>query len=98
MRLEVIGLLLLCVLCAGLACNGQDMVEGRGTIEYVGLEGGFYGIRTDEGAAYDPVNLDHEFEVDGLRVRFEGKIVEELESLHQWGTMIELTHIERLEM
>ena len=42
-----------------------------GTIHYVELEGGFFGIVTQEGSKYFPQYLTSEFKVDGLPVRVE---------------------------
>ena len=72
---------------------------GKGTVQYLDIEGGFYGIVADDGSNYDPINLSSDFsdfEEDGLRVTFEGKIRDDLDSIHMWGTIIELTAVEKL--
>jgi len=74
-----------------------DIVTGIGTIEFVGLEGGFYGIVGDDGKRYDPMNLGQQFREDGLRIRFEAKIRKDVASFHMWGTIVEITKIEKLE-
>ncbi|MBI4188435.1 MAG: hypothetical protein HY529_04415 [Chloroflexi bacterium] len=79
--------------CTGAAKN---TVSGTGTIRFNDLEGGFYGILTDDGKKYDPNNLGQEFQKDGIRIRFEAKIRTDLASIHMWGTIIELTRIEPL--
>jgi len=63
-----------------------DYVSGNGTVRYLLLEGGFYGIITDDGEHYDPVNLPREFQVDSLRVYFEGKVLHGIYSVHMWGS------------
>lgn len=95
--------LLLCVMWSGYACGGgnsvEETVEGTGTIQFVGVEGGFYGIMADDGSKYNPINLSSEFsdfQEHGLRVTFEGKVRDDLDSLHMWGTIIELTVVEKL--
>ena len=40
-----------------------------GTVRYLELEGGFYGIVIDSGAKYLPLNLDEAFQQDSMRVR-----------------------------
>ena len=72
-----------------------DMVEGIGTITYIGVEGGFYGIVTNQ-ENYDPINLPSTYAVDGLKVEFKAKIREDLVSIHMWGILIELTYIKKL--
>jgi len=92
-------LLLLCAIAFGYACYGEapdsSSVQGTGTIQYMDVEGGFYAISSDDGAGYDPTNLATGFQRDGLRVRFEGKLLGNV-SIHQWGKLIELTSIEAL--
>ena len=45
---------------------------------------------------YDPMNLDQTYQEDGLRVRFQAKIRQDMASIYMWGTIIELTKIEIL--
>ena len=91
--------LLLGVVGLGYGCYGEapdsSSVHGTGTIQYMDVEGGFYAISSDDGAGYDPTNLATGFQRDGLRVRFEGKLLGNV-SIHQWGKLIELTSIEAL--
>ena len=60
------------------------------------FEGGFYAIRGDDASTYDPINLPDEFEVDGLRVRFEGRLLRDRVSFHMAGPIIEVVTITRL--
>jgi hypothetical protein len=50
--------------CSGSTCK----VQGYGTMKYLPMEGGFYGIQADSGARYRPVNLPGECAEEGLRV------------------------------
>ncbi|MFC2134493.1 hypothetical protein ACFLTH_07730 [Bacteroidota bacterium] len=65
-----------------------------GTVLFVDLEGGFYGIIDDNDVRLDPVNLPEGYQVDGLRVHLEFVILDEQESVHQWGTLIEIIDVE----
>ena len=76
--------------------GGGVMVEGTGTINHIELEGGFYGIVTDDGRQFDPIDLDESFKEDGLRVRFRAQTVEGVSSIHMWGTLVEIVTIERI--
>jgi hypothetical protein len=67
-----------------------------GTITYVDVEGGFYGIVTDDGAKLDPVNLPEEFRQEGLRVRARVQRLEDRVSIHMWGRLVRVLEIERL--
>jgi len=72
----------------------EDIIEASGTVRFIELEGGFYGIVDDDGNKYDPTNLRDEFQEDGLRVKFSFKILTDTVSTHMWGTLIEVTEIE----
>ena len=75
----------------------ETRVEGTGTVVFVELEGGFYGIVADDGARYEPLNLPVEFQQDGLRVRFRARVRKDVASVHMWGRPVELLQIEALE-
>ena len=71
----------------------DDVIQGTGTIRYVDLEGGFYGLIADDGATYDPTPLPDSLRKDGLRVRFR---VQETKAMttRMWGTPVEVLRIE----
>ena len=39
----------------------EEVISANGTIKYVSLEGGFYGIITEKGEKYLPINLPEKF-------------------------------------
>jgi hypothetical protein len=87
-----------------LACGGSGgappepggMISETGTVRFVALEGGFYGIVADgNGRKYEPGRLEPAFRQDGLRVRFRGRVVER-GSVFQWGTPVDIEEIETL--
>ena len=65
-----------------------------GFIKYVELEGGFFGIVTEEGAKYFPEYLEQDYKVDGLSVRVVAKPQEQILGIQMWGTPIEIVKIE----
>ncbi len=77
--------------------KGQNITMGTGTIEFLDLEGGFYGIISDDGEHYDPIDLAEEFRVHGLRIYFEAKILEDFGTIHMWGKPVSLLKIQILE-
>ena len=102
MQRVVLGMLLLALV--GVACNGPRRAETtdsptppaedapmtlHGTITYIDLEGGFYGILGDDGRRYLPLNLGPAFEQDGLRIRFEAT-PEDVLTLQQWGKPVKI--------
>lgn len=71
----------------------KDLIYSTGVIKYIPLEGGFFGIISDDGNHYDPINLPPDFENDGLTVIFIGEILN-LVSAHMWGRIIRIFSIQ----
>lgn len=69
----------------------------HGTIRFMNLEGGFYGIEADDGSKYNPLNLPEAFKQDGLRVSFRVQVREDVMTIQQWGTPVEIVEISNLE-
>ena len=64
-----------------------------GTIQYVELEGGFFGIVTEEGAKYFPQYLAPDFKVDGLPVRVDAMLEDQVIGIQMWGVPIRILSI-----
>jgi len=90
------ALLACCIIASSCTTASYDTTKSTGTVVFVSIEGGFYGIKGDDGRNYDPVNLPEEFRKDGLRVRYDVRELKDRASFHMWGTMVEIVHIERL--
>jgi len=89
--------LLICfAIISFISCEDDDKLKQTGTVQFIELEGGFYGIISDDGNKFDPINLDSEFRVDGLRVEFEYKKANGQDSFHMWGTIIEIISIRKI--
>jgi inhibitor of cysteine peptidase len=84
--------------------KGEHTVTGEyrrpwvtsGTITYLDLEGGFFGIIGDDGQKYDPLNLEAKYQKEGLRVAFVAEPVKDAAGIHMWGTMVNLVQIEEI--
>jgi hypothetical protein len=75
----------------------DSIVSGMGTVQYINLEGGFYGIVNDElGTRYVPDSLARPFRIDGLRVSYRALVQRDAISIRMWGTPVELISIEKL--
>ncbi|RKZ02381.1 MAG: hypothetical protein DRQ10_00100, partial [Candidatus Hydrothermota bacterium] len=74
----------------------KEIISTNGTVRYIPLEGGFYGIETDKGEKYLPFNLPDEFKKDGLRVWFKAK-PKEAATFHMWGKPVEILEIKSIE-
>lgn len=68
----------------------------RGETVYLSIEGGFWGIVGEDGRHYDPGALPRDYQIPGLKVRIEAKAAIGRISFRQWGTPIEIVHIEKL--
>ena len=88
--------LIVVVILHSCTTENEDAVKVTGTVVFLSFEGGFYGIKGDDGKNYDPTNLPQEFKKDGTRVRFEAKELPGRASVHMWGTVVELVTIQKL--
>jgi hypothetical protein len=69
----------------------SGLIQTTGTVVWVPLEGGFYGIIGDDGTQYDPLNLPEEYAEDGFRIGFTAIEEQNVASIHMWGTIITIT-------
>jgi len=74
--------------------EGTAAIELQGTVVFINLEGGFFGIVDVDGHHYDPVNLPANFAVDGKKVRVRGRTLPGTLGFHMWGTRIDILSIE----
>jgi hypothetical protein len=92
--------------CAGRSANGVDsgsgvvrngdLLQGTGTVVWNPVEGGFYQIRGDDSASYDPTNLPTAYQKRDLRIRFTARLRQDLASYHMSGPIIEILSIDKL--
>lgn len=66
------------------------------TVRYIDLEGGFYGVESDAGENYYPINLTDEFKEDGLRIIFKVKPRPEIMTTVMWGQTVEIVEIMKM--
>jgi inhibitor of cysteine peptidase len=97
LHIIIVLLLVTLTITTLVGCSRGEAVSGTGTVKYIDLEGGFYGIVGDDNKHYDPMNLDQTYQQDGLRVRFQARIRQDISSIHMWGTIIEITKIDKIE-
>lgn len=64
------------------------------TIKYFNLEGGFYGLITQSGTKYLPMNLEKAFQQDGAKVKFIGKEVKGMITIQQWGKPFKINEMQ----
>lgn len=102
MRRKTIFLLsLILILAVGSIIVYSKFIRGNnnklilGQVKYFDLEGGFYGVIDNEGKIYLPINLSSEFKVDGLKIRFTYKEVENSVNIYMRGIPVEIEKIEK---
>ena len=95
-NLIILSILFLLVVVGLSGCIEEDIVKGTGKIQYIDLEGGFYGIISDDSEHYDPLNLPSAFQQDDLRVEYRLRILENQSSIHMWGIVVEVLEITKL--
>lgn len=73
--------------------NAGEEVSLVAEVRWIPLEGGFYGLLTQDGRRFLPINLPDEFRKDGLRVTVKGRI-KEVATIYMWGKPFEVHKIE----
>jgi hypothetical protein len=88
--IAVLGGLL--IFFAGCGVTDPD-VDADGVVRFFDIEGGCWVIDTGD-QRLEPINLQTEFQVDGLAVNFEATPRMDLASICMMGTIVELQSIE----
>lgn len=74
--------------------ENDNMITG--VVKYFDIEGGFYGIISDEGKNYFPINLSSEYKVDGLKIRFNYKEVKDYVNIYMGNPSWDFKYREKL--
>ena len=72
---------------------GDAELTFEGAVTYTEVEGGAWILRDGEGQAYEPTNLPESYQVEGLRVRVEADVLEDMASFLMVGPIVELKRI-----
>lgn len=100
-RVQLMTTAFLGLLCLMAAANGEQEereVQFTGTVIYLDIEGGFYGIEADDGTKYLPINLPRRLRRrDRPRVRVKGTLRPDMVGFYMWGTYLEIDEIETLD-
>ena len=81
----------------GLRQPTANEISITGTVTYLDFEGGFYGIISENGNKYNPLNLPEEYQVDNLQVVLIAIPVKNTNSIFMWGSIIKIIEIQRSE-
>jgi len=98
MKKKILFILLITLIVANLSCGFLPKKSNGifGTVLFLSMEGGFYGIVSDTGQKYDPINLPKKFEIDGLKVEFWPEPFDGFTSFHMWGELVEIEKIKAI--
>lgn len=95
-RLLIILILLLATSACSAATGTPDAPQAiNGKVVYVAVEGGFYGLVSDDGQRYLPDALPQEFRQDGLPVSMRIEPLPASVGFRMWGKKVRLLTIER---
>lgn len=72
----------------------SSIIEFRGTVKYISIEGGFYAIYADDGRRFMPRKLGEIHRRHGLVVKVSGKILKDVITTQQHGQVLEIRSIE----
>jgi heat shock protein HslJ len=70
-------------------------IRSDGTVQYIDLEGGFYGIVADDGTHYYPLNLPGNYAKDGAGITFTAR-QEDVATTAMWGIPVTILSIDWL--
>ncbi len=70
-----------------------EEITAEGTIRYVDLEGGFYGIESSDGTHYLPLNLPENYRIDGLLIAFSARTSPDTPTIQMWGIPVTILSI-----
>lgn len=91
--------MVICAFIAVAGCTGaystdlppaDSVVSGQGTVQYIDLEGGFFGIVDDDGSNYYPLNLDPLYSHDQLKVAYNLTQKKDVVTFAMWGTPVRI--------
>lgn len=72
----------------------EDQFTMNGTVRYIDLEGGFFGIVAEDGSHFLPMNLPEEYRVDNLCVAFTARKLDDVNTIYMWGTIVQILSIQ----
>ena len=66
----------------------------KGTIKHIKLETEFWGIESEDGKKYIPVNMPEQLKSDGRKIEVEADPVKNMSGLNMWGDYVKVTSFE----
>ena len=75
----------------------NDVIEFRGTVQFISVEGGFYAIYADDGRKFTAKGFDNAYKKHGLVVQVKGKILKDVFTYVQHGEVLQIISVEVLD-
>lgn len=69
----------------------------KGTLQFINLEGGFYGFIGDKGERLLPLNLDVKYRQHGAVLNIYGFVDNDIMTIQQWGKPFRVLKVEVIE-
>lgn len=66
----------------------------KGIVRHISLETGFWGIETESGEKYIPVNMPAQLKTEGREVEVDADVVRTMSGLHMWGEYVKVRSFE----
>lgn len=70
-----------------------NTIHLTGHVEYLNIQGGFFGIIGDDGQKYQPTNLPPKVRTNGLPIKFNATINDNIVSSFMWGTIVDVSDV-----
>ena len=66
----------------------------KGTVRYITLETGFWGIESTGGQKYVPVNMPEQLKHEGRQVEVTADLLNDIAGIQMWGQYVKITSFE----
>lgn len=66
----------------------------KGIVKHISLETGFWGIESEDGKKYIPVNMPEQLKKVGRKVEVEADPVRNMSGMHMWGEYVKVESFE----
>ena len=78
--------------------NEQSRTMITVTVKYLEIEGGFYGLVTQDGKKLLPMNLASQYRKAGTVLKVSGKQLTDVMTTQQWGTPYQISEVKLVKL
>ena len=69
-------------------------IKIRGKAQYQNIEMGFWGIISEDGQKYRPINMPEQLKIEGADIRCVAKVVDYDVDIFMWGVPVDIISFE----